>query len=376
MRLMRLLETIRKEFIQILRDPRTLGMTFAMPLMQLLLLGFAATNDVRNVPLAVVDRDRSQASRKLLAAYRNADYFHVDFDVDSESQLRQLVDNGSARAGLIIPPGYGAQLAAGETAPVSFVLDGSDPAIAGTALANAQSIAQAASTTLQTEKMAADGQGAGGGGIQVRPQVWYNPDMVSSYYMIPALIGLILLFTTTSLTANAIVRERERGSIEQLIVTPITSAELMIAKLTPFVIIGMLDTIEVLALGVLIFGIPINGSIPLMLVLSGLFLACILGFGLFISTVAHTLREAQLMTVLILLPAQFLSGLIYPVEAMPKLLQWVSYLFPLRYFLVISRGVVLKGVGVSALWQQIAALTVFTLVVMGAAVARFEKSLD
>ncbi len=185
MDMMRLFSTIRKEFIQLLRDPRTLGMTFAMPLMQLLLLGFAATNDVRNVPLAVIDRDRTPASRQLVDAYRNADYFQIAFDVDSESQLRQLVDNGSARAGLIIPPGYGAQLAAGQTSPVSFVLDGSDPAIAGTALANAKSIAQAVSTNLQAKQVAASGQAAGRAGIDVRTQVWYNPNLVSADYIDP-----------------------------------------------------------------------------------------------------------------------------------------------------------------------------------------------
>ncbi len=377
MKIPRLLSMIHKEFLQILRDPRTLGLTFAMPLMQLLLLGFAATNDVRNVPLAVIDRDRTPASRGLVEAYRTASYFVVDFDVDSEAQLRRLVNNGSALVGLIIPPGYSALLAAGQPSPVSIVLDGSDPAIAGTALANARAIAQAKSASLQLAAAAAAGQaGQPGGSIEMHTQVWYNPDMVSAFYMIPALIGLILQFTLTNLTANAIVRERERGTIEQLIVTPITAAEMMIAKLAPFVIIGMVNTVEVLVLGVLLFHVPINGSIPLLLLLSALFLATILGIGLFVSTVAQTLRQAQLMTMLIILPSQFLSGLIYPLAAMPKTLQVISYIFPLRYFLVLSRGVILKGVGVSALWPSILALAIFAVVIMGAAVSRFRKSLD
>ncbi len=377
MKIPRLLSMIHKEFLQILRDPRTLGLTFAMPLMQLLLLGFAATNDVRNVPLAVIDRDRTTASRQLVDAFRNADYFQIAYDVDSEADLRRLVDDGSARAGLIIPPGYGDLLADGQTSPVSFVLDGSDPSIAGTALANARAIAGAKTTTLQLAAVAALGQDAQSApSIQMHTQVWYNPDLVSAFYMIPALLGLILQFTLTNLTANAIVRERERGTIEQLIVTPITATEMMIAKLTPFVVIGMIDTVEVLVLGVLIFNIPINGSIPLLLLLTGLFLATILGIGLFVSTVAHTAQQAQLMTLLILLPSQFLSGLIYPLAAMPRILQVISYLFPLRYFLVLARGVVLKGVGVSALWPNILALTTFAVVIMGAAVSRFRKSLD
>jgi ABC-2 type transport system permease protein len=182
MKIPRLLSMIHKEFLQILRDPRTLGLTFAMPLMQLLLLGFAATNDVRNVPLAVIDRDRTPASRGLVDAYRNAAYFHIDFDVDSEAELRRLVDNGSAVAGLIIPPGYSALLAAGQTSPVSFVLDGSDPAVAGTALANARAIAQAKSASQQLAAAAEAGQtDPPGGSIEVHTQVWYNPDMVSAF---------------------------------------------------------------------------------------------------------------------------------------------------------------------------------------------------
>jgi ABC-2 type transport system permease protein len=377
MNLARLLSLIRKEFIQTLRDPRTLAMTLAMPLLQLLLLGYSATNDVRNVPLAVVDRDRSAASRQLLEAYRTADYFHLAYDIDSEARLRQLIDSGSARVGLIIPPGYGDTLAAGQTATVAFVIDGSDPAIGGTSLTNAQLITRAKATALQAQSAAARGQsGQAGGPIEVRTEVWYNPDLISAFYMIPALIGLILQFMISNLTATAIIRERERGTIEQLIVTPITASELMIAKLAPFVIIGMIGTLEVLGLGVLIFGVPINGSLPLMLLLTALFLATLLGIGLFISTVSHSYREAQMTSMLFLLPSQFLSGLIYPLAAMPKVLQVVSYAFPLRYFLIISRGVVLKGVGVPALWPDILALIIFAVVILGAAVLRFRKSLD
>jgi ABC-2 type transport system permease protein len=377
MNLIRLLSIIRKEIIQISRDRRTVGITLLMPLMQLVLLGYSATNDVRNVPLAVIDRDRTPASRQLVEAYRTADYFLVDFDVDSEAELRRLVDNGSARAGLIIPPGYGNLLAAGQTSPVSFVLDGSDPAVAGTALANAQAIAEAKSTSLQVESAAVAGQtGDPGGSIDIHTQVWYNPDLVSAFYMIPALIGLILQFTTTNLTASAIVRERERGTIEQLGVTPLSPIELMIGKMAPFMVIGMFDTLLILGLGVLIFGIPINGSIPLLLLVSVLFLATTLGLGLFVSTIARTQQEAQITSSFIQLPFMYLSGFFFPLAAMPRVLQILSYAVPLRYFLIITRGIVLKGVGVDALWPQIEALAIFAVVIMGAAVLRFHKSLD
>lgn len=373
----RLFALIRKEFIQIIRDPRSLALIFFMPMVQLFLLGFAATNDVRNVPLVVLDRDRSAASRQLLAAYRAADYFHVDFDVTTETELRHLIDDGQARAGLIIPPDYGERVASGSGASVAFVIDGSDPAIAGTALSAAQLIGQAKSTALIVERAAARGQsGLIQSPIEVRTQVWYNPDLVSAYYMIPALIGTILQFLTVTLTATAIVRERERGTIEQLIVTPLRSSELMIGKLFPFVIIAMIDMVLILVVGVSVFKVPINGSLLLLLAVSALFLITTLGLGLFISTVAKTQQEATMLTMFITLPSFFLSGFFYPIAAMPPVLQLASYLIPLRYFLICARGIVLKGVGVDALWPEIRALIIFGVVIMGAAALRFQKSLD
>jgi len=373
----RLLALIRKEFIQIIRDPRSLGITFLMPLVQLFLLGFAATNDVRNVPLVVLDRDRSQAARDLLAAYRAADYFHVDFDVTTEEELRRLIDAGQARAGLIIPPGYGDQVAAGHVAQVAFVIDGSDPGIAGTALSAAQLIGQAKATALVVERAAARGQtGIIQAPVEVRTQVWYNPDLISAYYMVPALIGLILQFMTTSLTAIAIVRERENGTIEQLIVTPLRSSELMVGKLAPFVIISMIDMVEILVVGVVVFGMPINGSLALLLLVSALFLATTLGQGLLISTISKTQREANMSAMFLTLPAMFLSGFFYPIAAMPHVLQIASYFIPLRYFLILVRGIVLKGVGVAALWPQMLALAVFGVLIMGTAALRFQKTLD
>lgn len=212
--------------------------------------------------------------------------------------------------------------------------------------------------------------------IQVRTQVWYNPGMVSAYYMIPALIGLILQFLTTMLTSTSIVRERERGTIEQLIVTPIRSWELVVGKLAPYVLIAFGDTLEILFVGVLVFNVPINGSLALLLALVALFLVTTLGLGLLISTLANTQQEAMLTTMFTVLPSIFLSGFFFPLAAMPKVLQWISYAIPLRYFLIIVRGIVLKGVGAPVLWPEIFALSLFAAVVMGAAALRFRKSLD
>jgi ABC-2 type transport system permease protein len=212
--------------------------------------------------------------------------------------------------------------------------------------------------------------------IDVRTQVWYNPGLVSAYYMIPALIGMILQFLTTMLTSTSIVRERERGTIEQLIVTPLRSWELVIGKLTPYVLISFMDTLEILAVGVLLFRVPINGNLVLLLVLSGLFLVTTLGIGLLISTIANTQQEAMLTTMFTILPSIFLSGFFFPLAAMPVWLRVVSYAIPLRYFLIIARGIVLKGVGAPALWSEILMLTLFAVVVMSAAAVRFRKSLD
>lgn len=377
MKLARLLSLIRKEFIQIVRDPRTLAITFAMPLLQIFLLGYAATNDVRNVSLAVWDQDRSWASRQLLDAYRASDYFHVDFDVGSESELRRLIDTGQARAGLIVPPDYATRLSSADTAQVALIVDGSDPTIANTALSAATMVGQTKATNLIVERAAARGQSAVTQmPVEVRTQVWYNPDLLSSYYMIPALVGLILMYMTILLTSTSIVRERERGTIEQLIVTPLSSLELVVGKLAPYVLIAAFDMVEILVAGVLIFGVPINGSLPLLLLLSGLFLVTTLGLGLFVSTLANTQQEAMLTSMFFLLPAIFLSGFLFPLDSMPWYLQAVSYVIPLRYFLVIVRGIMLKGVGVDMLWNEVIALCIFAVVIMGGAALRFHKRLD
>jgi ABC-2 type transport system permease protein len=348
-----------------------------MPVVMLFLLGYAATNDIRNIALVVFDQDQSSASRSLIASYKQADYFSLTSVVFSEETMREMIDNNTVRAGLIIPPNYGKIISSGQTAQVAFILDGSDPTVASTALAAAVMIGQAHSTRIMTERLERRGLGAVmKTPLDVRTQVLYNPGLVSSYYMIPALIGQILQFLTTILTATSIVRERERGTIEQLIVTPLRPWELVVGKLTPYVLLSFLDTLEILVAGVLLFNVPINGSLILLLILAALFLITTLGIGLLISTIANTQQEAMLTSMFTILPSIFLSGFFFPLAAMPIWLQVVSYTIPLRYFLIIARGIVLKGVGVSALWGEIIALFIFAIVVMGAAAMRFRKSLD
>lgn len=373
----RLRALIRKEFIQIARDPRTLYIILAIPVIQIFLLGYTATTDVRNVPLAVLDRSRGPAARRLLDAYRAADYFSLAYDVDSEPELRTLIDNGRARAGLIIPPDFETLTQSGETAEVAFILDGSDPNVASTSLAAATLIGQAFSTRLAIERLTPLGAAsAGSSPVEVRARVWYNPDLESAFFMIPALIGMILQLLTSMLTATAIVRERERGTIEQLIVTPIRSGELVLAKVIPYTLIAFLNTLEILVIGTLWFGVPIRGGLGLLLLLSGLFLAGTLGVGLFVSTIAKTQQEAIMLVYFTMLPTIFLSGFFFPLAAMPPVLRAVSYAIPLRHYLIIIRSVLLKGVGASALTGEIVALAIFGAVMLGAAALRFRKRLD
>ena len=372
----RLMSIIRKEFIQIFRDPRTLALIIVMPIMQLFLLGYAATTDVKNISLAVWDQSQSTQSRALLDAFRAANYFSIDYSVYSANEYTDLIESGEIRAALIIPPDYEERLLEG-TAQVSLVLDGTDAAVGGTALSTAKLIGQSYATKILSDQAALTGRPSSfSPPLDVRTQVWYNPDLIQAYFNVPGVIGMILYFVTALLTASSIVRERERGTIEQLIVTPIRSWELVVGKVLPYTILAFIDTLEILIIGHWLFEVPIRGDIGLIFALSGLFIISSLGIGLFASTVANTQQEAFITVMVTMLPSIFLSGFFFPIEAMPQFLQWVSAIVPLRYYLVIIRALLLKGVGVAALQNEIIALVIFAVVIMGAAAARFRKRLD
>jgi len=372
----RLISIIRKEFIQIFRDPRTLVLVIVMTMLQLFLLGYAATTDVKNISLAVWDQSQSQPSRALLDAFRAANYFSIDHPVRSDGEYKELIEQGKIRAALIIPPDYEVRLLEGK-AQVSLVLDGSDATVGGTALSTARLIGQSYATKVLMEQAALTGRPSSFiPPLDVRTQVWYNPDLIAAYFNVPGVIGMILYFITTLLTASSIVRERERGTIEQLIVTPIRSWELVVGKILPYSILALIDMVEVLIIGHWWFKVPIKGDLGLIFALSGLFLISSLGIGLFASTVANTQQEAFITVMVTMLPSIFLSGFFFPIEAMPRFLQYVSAIVPLRYYLVIIRALLLKGVGFSALQNEVLALTIFAVVIMGIAALRFRKRLD
>lgn len=375
----RLWALMRKELTQMRRDPRTLIVVFFMPILQLLLLGYAANTDVRNVPTVVFDQSNSKASRKLLDAFRSTGYFAIDYVAYSDRELSDLVTGGKARVGIIIPPDYETDIASGRMAQVAVLIDGSDPSIAQQALSTATLVGQSQGASLRLEQLQSRGVSAsvaGASPLEVRARVLFNPDLLSSYNMVPGLIAMILMTTTTNLTSSSIVKERERGTIEQLVVTPIRNWELIIAKIVPYVIVSMVDVFIILMVGTLWFHVPIRGNFMLLITLTGLFLLPNLGIGLLISTVARTQQQAQMMTQLILLPSMMLSGFFFPIAALPAALQFISQLLPLTYFLVIVRSVVIKGAGLELLMPQVFALVAFSFVLLGVAALRFRKTLD
>jgi ABC-2 type transport system permease protein len=372
----RLISMIRKEFIQLFRDKRMLALILVLPLVQMFLLGYAFNNELHDVPMAVFDQSHSAEGRSLLDAFQTSDYFELAYSINSDAEMRKLIEDSKVAVGLVIPPDYAAQVHKGQ-AQVAFILDGSDASRATTALSAAQLIAQDYATGLLIQKMRRSGMNFQFQlPVEVRTTVWYNPDMVTAYFMIPGVIGMVLFTITAILTATSVVRERERGTIEQLIVTPIRPWELVVGKILPYVILSLFDTFEVIALGHFWFGVPVRGSLLMIGLLSMLFLLSGLGIGLFASTIANTQQEAMLTVFMTLLPGIFLAGFLFPIDNMPPFLQAISYIIPLRYFLRIIRVLLLKGVGLASIWNDVIALTIFGGLIMGAAAMRFRKRLD
>lgn len=369
---------IKKEMTHMLRDPRTLVFIFMMPIMQLVLLGFVNNTDIRNVPTVVFNQDNSRASRALLDSFNSTGYFSFDYAVYSQAEVNDLIDSGKVSVGIIIPPNYGANLVTGKTADVLVLLDGANPTVAGSVLSAAALVGQAHGASVRTKQLSLRGPagGAGASPVDVRTRVLYNPDLLSSYNIVPGLVAMILFQTATSLTALAIVKERERGTIEQLIVTPIRSWELIIAKIIPYILVSFANTILIMAVGTFLFGVPMRGSLVLLFSLVGLYLLPTLGLGLLISTAAKTQQQAQLMTMPIMLPSMLLSGVFFPTSSLPVFLQMVGNLLPLTYFVYILRSIVVKGVGLNMIMPQVIALTIFAILLLGLAARRFQKTLD
>ena len=368
---------MRKEFIHILRDPRTLGLVIILPVMLLLFLGLAVANDIELIPMAVADQSKTDASRQLIDQYIASGYFKMAYQAESEAEIMQLMDRGVVHAGLVIPEDLGRKLSTGESSQILFFIDGTDPFQAQTAQLAAETVGQAVSQRIlvrQLEKspLHLDLQLP----VDVRMRFLYNPDMRRMNFFLPGLVGLILQVQALLLTAFAIVREREQGTLEQLIVTPIKSWELMLGKLLPFIFVAVINLFMVVATGVLVFNMPLKGDIFLLMLLSGIFLIGSLGMGILISNISHTQIEALYLAVFIVLPAAILSGLLFPRQSMPWPAYFAGYLLPLTYFLEIVRGIILKGVGLNYLWPWVWPMALFSIVVFLLSVVLFRKRIS
>jgi ABC-2 type transport system permease protein len=351
---------------------------FIAPMMMLFLFGFAVKLDIENVEMAIVDWDQSTASREFVQKLKNTDYFIDKYYVSSDQEAIDLIDRGMVKVAVIFPPEFEKDINKGKEAEVQFLIDGSDSTVSKTALPSAIMTANNYSVQLKTEAMGKRGPAAMGGkvGVVAKARVLYNQEMDSIKFTIPGLLGLVIQNITIILTAFALVRERERGTLEQLIITPIRPIELILGKLTPYVLIGFMNFGMVMTLAILVFHMDIQGSIPLLLVLSACFVICALAMGMIISTVAKTQLQAMQLALLALLPSVLLSGFVFPREAMPKPIYLMGFAIPLTYYLEIIRGIVLKGVGISYFYQQVVLLVLFTILLITVAVVRFKKRLD
>jgi ABC-2 type transport system permease protein len=377
MNMKRVLTITKKEFIHIRRDKASVILALVAPIMMLLLFGFAVSTDVNNIRLAVCDQSNTLESRELIKSYENSSYFKIYTVTDNPKEVERIIDAGDAKTALVIPPDFAIALRRGEKEAIQILVDGSDPTIARTAGSYAVMIANNYSIKTSSVRLINGASTAvNSPGVDARTMVMYNPTLESSKFNVPGVVGLILQNITVILTAFAMVRERERGTIEQLIMTPVTSLELIIGKLIPYVFIGIYDYAIVLILSYILFGVAVKGSILLLTLLGIIFLIGALGMGMLISTVAKTQLQAMQAALLVLLPSVLLSGFMFPREAMPKLVYGMSTLLPVTHFLIILRGIILKGVGFDYLYKTTAVLLGIIFIIIAITVKKFTKKLD
>lgn len=372
----RLAAIVIKEFVQLVRDTRTLGMALVMPVVMLLLFGYAITTDVEHLPTIVFDQSQSQESRALIQRFANSRYFAIMGPVGSLRDVEREIDYGRARVGIVIPPDFADALQAGRTAVVQVIVDASDPLVARSALATADAIGQVISLQIVTQRLQRSGASSVSLPLEMRVRAWYNPDLRNVNFMVPGLLAVVLSLLTLMLTAIAIVRERELGTLEQLVATPIRKGELMLGKILPYVLLGYVDITLALLIAVYWFKVPVRGSLLLLYGLALIFYLATLGQGILISTVSRTQRQAMQGAFFVFLPTILLSGFMFPREGMPVVIQWIGYAIPLTYFLIIVRGIILKGIGVVELSGQIIPLAILGLLFFTVSVARFQKRLE
>jgi ABC-2 type transport system permease protein len=374
--LRRIAAIIHKEYLHISRDSIALTLLIVFPVFNLFLFGVAINLDITDIPLAVYDQDRSEDSRTLTENFVQSGYFDLKDRYFSEKQITPAVDKGEAKVVLRIPPNFSRDIHKGKDTPVQLIIDGADNNTATITMGYSNTIIPAFSRELLGELLLDKGMAFPSQlpSVDLRPVIWYNPELKSSIFLIPGLIGVILMSITVIRTSITIVREKERGTMESLLVSPIKPIELMIGKIVPYIIISFISLILILLLSMFIFQVPFRGNLLTLLVLSGLFIASTLGIGLFISNAAETAQTAWLMGFFSsILPSLVLSGFIFPIESMPYPVQLVTYLFPIRYFLVVLRGIILKGVGITTLYPEALILLFFALAMITLSALRFKK---
>jgi len=376
MSIQRILAILKKEFGQLFKDKKLLPIVFVAPVLQLTLLGFAASVDVKNIAMVLCDLDKTEDSRQLAEKFVTSGYFTIEYATDDYNAVQLYLDDNKASMALVIPHNFGNKLLKREQATVQLLVDGSEGNTSAIGLNYASQIVAQYSNRILTE-VSGGPQRMVGAAINTQVRAWYNPELKSRNYMVPGVLVLLLLVTTMNLTSMAVVREKEIGTLEQIMVTPIRPSELIIGKLIPFTMIAVINATIVLVVMVFGFDIPIKGSVPLLIGLSTFFLLTTLGLGLFVSTITRTQQQAMMIgQFFILQPMMYLSGFTFPVENMPAFLQFVSIGIPMRHYLVIVRSIILKGVGISDLWLQALMLLGMGAGVLGASILRFKKKLD
>ncbi len=369
----RLKALLIKEFLQMRRDRLTLIMMLGLPVIQLVLFGFAINTDVKHLPTIVFDQSLQQDSRDLLSSLEASGYFDIKYLAKSHQEVNSAVDAGKTKVGIIIPPDFSENLKHGRKATVQVIVDATDSMAASSAISAAQLIGQLKSQDILLQRM----QGYSGHSMEqpydIRIRPWYNPDFVSAYYMVPGIMGVMLTMTMVMITSMAIVRERERGTLEQLIVTPMKNWELMLGKIIPYSIVGYVQVTVALLVGILVFDLPIRGSLALLYTLTSLFIIASLALGLLISTVTKNQMQAMQLSFFVFLPSILLSGFMFPREAMPLFFNLLGNLLPLTFYLQILRGIILKGVGISVLWPQVMALAIFIVIPLTISIKKFQK---
>lgn len=376
--LARLKQMLIKEFIQVLRDGRTRFLLFGPPIIQMLIFGYAATFEIHHVATVVLDLDHSQESRELVSRFTSSPYFDVQRQLTDYRQVGDIIDRGEATVALQINPGFAQNLRKGQTAPLQVIVDATNSNTALIASSYINQIATGFAQSYQHDRINRISPQLSERipSVQLEQRPWYNPDLRSRWFFIPGIVGSLTLVLVVNLTAFAVVREREIGTLEQIMVTPIRPAEFILGKTLPFFLIGLLDVSLIATVGTLWFRVPFQGHIAVLFVGAVLFLLCMLGVGLLISTVSATQQQALVTAFFFIMPAITFSGFGFPITTMPQWLQYLTYASPLRYFLVVLRGTYLKGVGLNILWPQMLAMGVLGVVLLTIAVMRFHKALD